>query len=415
MAKDVKVPNMGESISSGILASWHVKDGDIVSSGQTLYELETDKITSEGQAETSGKISLNVSEGDEVEIGQVIAVIDESASTENAPKPTQQTASPQKETPAPAPTFSSAQTQNLESLSPAARRAAQETQADLSQIEGTGKEGRITKSDILSATEEKMRSKEEKTFPQNHSAPTKPSSFLSEEVEGRTSRSKMTPMRRKIAERLVASKQETAMLTTFNEVDMSSIMALRKTHQETFVKKHGVKLGFMSFFVKAVVNALKQVPQINAQIDGDSIIQNHFYDISIAVGGPKGLVVPVVKNCDTLSFAEIEQAIISYATKAKEGKLAIEEMMGGCFTITNGGIYGSMLSTPIINPPQSAILGMHNIKERAVVVNSQIVARPMMYLALSYDHRIVDGKEAVTFLNTVKEALEDPTKLLLKI
>ncbi len=225
----------------------------------------------------------------------------------------------------------------------------------------------------------------------------------------------MTPLRRKIAERLVAAKQEAAMLTTFNEVDMSAVMAARKKYQDKFFEKHGVKLGFMSFFVKASVKALQEIPEINAQIDGDEIIENHFYDISIAVGGPKGLMVPVVRDCDKLSFAGIEQEIINYAKKVKEGKIAIEDLQEGVFTITNGGIYGSMLSTPILNAPQSAILGMHNIKERAVVVNGEIVVRPMMYLALSYDHRIVDGKEAVTFLNMIKELLEDPARLLFEI
>ena len=262
----------------------------------------------------------------------------------------------------------------------------------------------MTKGDMLAALNAQAKA-----------APAMPAASAQSAVlaSGKTSRRKMTPLRRKIAERLVAAQHEAAMLTTFNEVDMSAVMALRKKHQELFTEKHGVKLGFMSFFVKAAVLALQNVPEINAQIDGDEIIQNHYYDIAIAIGAPKGLVVPVVRDCDELSFAQIESEIIKYSKKAKEGKLAIEDMTGGVFTITNGGIYGSMLSTPILNSPQAAILGMHNIVERAVVVNGQVVVRPIMYIALSYDHRIVDGKEAVTFLKTIKDAIEDPSRLFL--
>lgn len=402
MSIQVKVPSMGESITSGILAAWHVKDGDFVTTGQVLYELETDKITSEGQAEASGVISIKAGLGDEVEIGQVIALIDETAkapaeaavtstATTHAPEPKKIEQSP------------AAQSPKHEAISPAVRRIAEETKIEPSSLLGSGKDGRVTKGDMLAATEK-----------QSFTPPTIPTPKPIS-PEGRTTRKKMTPLRRKIAERLVAAKQEAAMLTTFNEVDMSAVMAARKKYQDKFFEKHGVKLGFMSFFVKASVKALQQIPEINAQIDGDDIIENHFYDISIAVGGPKGLMVPVVRNCDKLSFAAIEQEIINYAKKVKDGKIAIEDLQGGVFTITNGGIYGSMLSTPILNAPQSAILGMHNIKERAVVVNGEIVVRPMMYLALSYDHRIVDGKEAVTFLNIIKDLLEDPARLLFEI
>lgn len=398
MATEVKVPAMGESITSGILSAWLVKDGDVVSQGQALYELETDKITSEAVAEVGGKVSLKVAEGDEVEIGQVVAEIDESvsapaASAEPSPAPkAEPTSAPAKDA------------KPHEAISPAVQRISKETGVDPASVKGTGKDGRVTKGDMLAAP----------AAPKKESAPA-PVRKAPVASGERTTRIKMTPLRKKIAEHLVAAQHEAAMLTTFNEVDMSPIMNLRKKHQDAFVAKHGCKLGFMSFFVKASVHALKTIPAINTQIDGDHLIQNHFYDIGVAVGGPKGLMVPVVRDCDQLDFAGIEKGIISYATKVKEGKIAIDDLQGGVFTISNGGIYGSMLSTPILNAPQSAILGMHNIKERAVVVNGEIVIRPMMYLALSYDHRVVDGKEAVTFLNTIRECLEDPTRLLFEI
>lgn len=402
MSIQVKVPSMGESITSGILAAWHVKDGDYVTSGQVLYELETDKITSEGQAESAGVISLKAGLGDEVEIGQVIALIDETAkapaggAAPAAKAPEAKTAEVVK-----AP---EAKATSHDAVSPAVRRIAEESKISPTTVDGSGKDGRVTKGDMLTAIEK-----------QPTAGTTAPTSAKPAATEGRTTRKKMTPLRKKIAERLVAAKQEAAMLTTFNEVDMSAVMAARKKYQDKFFEKHGVKLGFMSFFVKASVKALQQIPEINAQIDGDEIIQNHFFDISIAVGGPKGLMVPVVRDCDKLSFAGVEKEIINNAKKVKEGKISIDDLQGGVFTITNGGIYGSMLSTPILNAPQSAILGMHNIKDRAVVVNGEIVVRPMMYLALSYDHRIVDGKEAVTFLNIIKDLLEDPARLLFEI
>lgn len=408
MSIDVKIPSMGESITSGILSVWHVQDGDIVAAGQVIYELETDKITSEGQAESGGKISLKVAQGDEVSIGQVIASIDETAQT-----PTSGTATPATTKPSPqAPSKPSepATSSTHDAISPAVRRISEESGLSPSTIEGTGKAGRVTKGDMLSALEKSP-------TPSATSIPTPPAVQASsaKPIAGRTSRKKMSPLRRKIAERLVAAKQEAAMLTTFNEVDMSAVIAARKKYQDKFFETHGVKLGFMSFFVKATVKALQWIPEINAQIEGDEIIQNHFYDIGIAVGGPKGLMVPVVRDCDKLSFASIEQNIINYAKKIRDGKINIDDLQGGIFTITNGGIYGSMLSTPILNAPQSAILGMHNIKERAVVVNGEIVIRPMMYLALSYDHRVIDGKEAVTFLNIIKEQIEDPSRLLFEI
>ncbi|MCC5841452.1 MAG: 2-oxoglutarate dehydrogenase complex dihydrolipoyllysine-residue succinyltransferase [Opitutales bacterium] len=422
MATEVKVPAMGESISSGILAAWHVKDGDRVEQGQSLFDLETDKITSEGTAEVAGVISLKVAEGDEVEIGAVIAEIDESASGGSSKKEEKA----EKES-TPASSDSAKASGSDHPASPAVRRLADESGIDPKTVEGSGKDGRVLKGDMLAAIESKEKepspsspeSRESgKVPPTRDSSPSSPppAPAKAKPADGeRQTRKKMTPLRRTIAQRLVEAQQTTAMLTTFNEVNMGPVMELRKKHQEAFVKAYGVKLGFMSFFTKAVVQALQAVPAVNAQIDGQEIVQNHFYDIGIAVSTPKGLLVPVVRDCDGLSFAGIEKSIIDYANKAKEGKIGIDDLQGGVFTITNGGIFGSMLSTPILNQPQSAILGMHTIKDRPVVENGEIVIRPMMYLALSYDHRIVDGREAVTFLVKVKDAIEDPSRLLFGI
>jgi 2-oxoglutarate dehydrogenase E2 component (dihydrolipoamide succinyltransferase) len=427
MAIEVKIPAMGESISSGILASWHVKDGDYVESGQTLFELETDKITSEATAEESGVIALKAAEGDEVEIGQVVALIDTEAKdksskgSDKAESKSEPRKGSEESTVVEKPAASSADkspeiaTQAVSgTLSPAARRAAEETGVDLSTVEGSGKDGRITKGDILAAAEaaeakpvaDASKADSSADASGAKAAPSKTSN------QERETRRKMSPLRRKIAERLVAATQEAALLTTFNEVDMGAVMALRKSHQDDFVKRHGVKLGFMSFFVKATTHALKAVPAVNARIEGDTIVSQHYYDIGVAVGTDKGLMVPVLRDCDQKSFARIEQDILDFAQSAREGKIKMEDLQGGVFTISNGGIYGSMLSTPIINYPQPAILGLHNIQERPVVRNGQIVARPMMYLALSYDHRLIDGKEAVTFLAAIKNAIEDPSRLM---
>ncbi|MBK1876370.1 2-oxoglutarate dehydrogenase complex dihydrolipoyllysine-residue succinyltransferase [Pelagicoccus mobilis] len=409
MATEVKVPALGESITSGIIAAWNVKDGDYVQKDQVLYELETDKITSEGLAEVAGVISLSAEEGDEVEIGAIIASIDESAEAPAGGKAP--AAAPAAEEPAPA--AAEVPAEQSDAISPAVRRIAAEENIDPATVTGTGKGGRVTKGDMLKAEPTNRMPAAEPAKPATP-APVKPAAAAVPAGE-RTTRKRMTPLRAKIAERLVSAQQEAAMLTTFNEADMSAIKKLRAQYQDSFVKKHGIKLGFMSLFVKAVVNALQEVPGLNAQIDGNEIVQNHFYDIGIAVSTPKGLMVPVVRNCDQLSLAEIEQEIINYATKAREGKIGIDDLSGGVFTITNGGIFGSMLSTPILNAPQSGILGMHTIQDRPVAVNGQVEIRPMMYLAVSYDHRIVDGKEAVTFLVKVKQALEDPARLLLGV
>jgi 2-oxoglutarate dehydrogenase E2 component (dihydrolipoamide succinyltransferase) len=420
-AIEVKIPPMGESISSGILAKWHVKDGDVVKKDQPIFELETDKITSEGLAETAGRISLKVGAGDEVKIGQVVATLDSAASGGAAAKaeaaPTISTGASGTATSAvPNPYAPPATKQAAEATaqSPAVRRLAGETGLDPSTVAGTGKGGRVTKGDMLGATEAAP-AKPAAVSPPSPSSPSSASVSPPASPSARQTRRKMTPLRAKIAQRLVAAQHEAAMLTTFNEVDMSAVMALRAKYQDDFVKKHGVKVGFMSFFAKAVVHALKEVPAVNAQIDGDSIVENHYYDIGVAVSTEKGLMVPVIRNADALGMAEIEKAIADVAKRAREGKITLADLEGGVFTITNGGIFGSMLSTPIINPPQSAILGLHAINERPVAVDGQVVIRPMMYLALSYDHRLVDGKEAVTFLVKVKQAIEDPARLVIGI
>ncbi|MBC8041656.1 MAG: 2-oxoglutarate dehydrogenase complex dihydrolipoyllysine-residue succinyltransferase, partial [Opitutaceae bacterium] len=390
-------------ITSGVLAKWHVADGTVVKKDQPLFELETDKITSEGLAESAGKITFKVQPGTEVKIGEVVATLDTSVAagaSEAAPA-------------APAPAAAAKSTEQ----SPAVRRIVAETNVDVSKIAGTGKAGRVTKGDALAAAESAPKAATvsaaiaaapETSFPT--AAP-----IVTTVPNGKRSRVKMSKLRQTIAKRLVSAQHEAAMLTTFNEVDMSAVMALRAKYQDDFVKKNGVKLGFMSFFTKAVVHALKEVPAINAQLDGDEVIQNHYFDISMAVSTEKGLVVPVVRGCDQLDMAGIEKAIGEVAKKARDGKLGLPDFEGGCFTITNGGIFGSMLSTPIINAPQSAILGLHAINDRPVALNGQVVIRPMMYLALSYDHRLVDGKEAVTFLVKIKQAIEDPTRLLLSV
>ena len=437
MSKEVIIPALGESITSGILSSWKVDEGSYVELDQPIYELETDKITQEGLADTSGIIKFLAQEGDEVEIGATIATIDESAdsptgsatdstkedkdtehtqtSLETSPEPKkdiQETVAVEEKTSAS--TESPSQPKSAvesSTYSPAVRKLLQETGIDPSSIKGTGKDGRLTKGDVLKAQNQEKAD----TVPREVASTPSPAVGSKPSSDDRVTRRPLTPIRRKIASRLVEAQQTAAILSTFNEVDLSAVMALRKSHQDSFVKANGVKLGFMSFFVKAVVHALKAVPGINVRIEGDQLVEHHYYDIGVAVGTERGLVVPVLRDCDQMTFAEIEQGIVGFAEKARSGGITLEDMQGGCFTITNGGIYGSLLSTPIINPPQSGILGMHTIQERPVVRNGEIVARPMMYLALSYDHRVVDGKEAVTFLVKIKEAIEEPARLALGI
>jgi len=426
MSIEVKIPPMGESITSGVLAKWHVKDGDLVKKDQPLFELETDKITSEGTAEAAGRIAISVSAGAEVKIGQVVATIDEAA-TSAAAAGADLSAAPSakaepREAAAPAATNQKSAIENPQSgetaVSPAVRRLAAETGLDPASVSGTGKAGRVTKGDLLAAVEAKPTAPASlATTPIIPAAAATPIKNQESKIENssRQTRTKMTKLRQTIASRLVRAQQEAAMLTTFNECDMSAVMALRAKYQDDFVKKHGVKLGFMSFFAKAVVHALKEVPAVNAQIDGDQIVQNHYFDVGVAVSTDKGLMVPVIRQCDLLGMAEIEKSIAEVAKKAREGKITFADLEGGVFTITNGGIFGSMLSTPILNAPQSAILGLHAINERPIALNGQVVIRPMMYLALSYDHRLIDGREAVTFLVKVKQAIEDPARLAIGI
>jgi 2-oxoglutarate dehydrogenase E2 component (dihydrolipoamide succinyltransferase) len=383
---EVKIPPMGESITSGILAKWHVKDGDVVKKDQPLFELETDKITSESAAEAAGKITLKAAAGDEVKIGQVVAIIDPEVRDQ---KP-EASSAPTAEAPAKVSPPAAAE---AKPKAPTAEPAAKASAAPAAKSQISESKSQIKSSVPTPASTPKV------------SVPT----------GERQTRRKLSPLRQRIAERLVAAQHEAAMLTTFNEVDMSAIMAIRAKYQDDFVKKNGLKLGFMSFFVKAVVSALKEVPAVNAQLDGDTLVENHFYDIGVAVSTERGLMVPVIRDCAALGMAAIEKAIAEVAAKARDGKIALTDLEGGVFTITNGGIFGSLLSTPIINPPQSAILGMHTIQERPVAINGQVVIRPMMYVALSYDHRIVDGREAVTFLVKVKQSLEDPARLLLSV
>ncbi|MBS0662755.1 MAG: 2-oxoglutarate dehydrogenase complex dihydrolipoyllysine-residue succinyltransferase [Verrucomicrobia bacterium] len=403
MLIEVKIPPMGESISSGVLVKWHVKDGDIVQKDQLLFELETDKITSEGTAESAGRISLRVEAGAEVKIGQVVAAIDP-ATVGQPPATGSQPSGASAPSPAPLPAESRAL---VSEVSPAVRRLAAETGIDPASVAGTGKAGRVTKGDMLAAAAKPAGPAPDAPNPPAETRPSPPA--------GRQTRRKLSPLRQKIAQRLVAAQHEAAMLTTFNEVDMSAVMHLRAKYQESFVKRHGVKLGFMSFFVKAVVHALQEVPAVNSQLAGDQLIENHYFDLGVAVSTDRGLLVPVVRDCDLLSMAAIEQQIALAAAKARDGKVTLADLEGGVFTITNGGIFGSLLSTPIINPPQSAILGMHSITERPVAVDGQVVIRPMMYVALSYDHRVIDGRQAVTFLVKVKQMLEDPARLALGV
>ena len=422
MAVEVKIPPMGESITGGLLAAWLVKSGDAVRKGQPLFSYETDKVTSEGTAEVDGKITIAVDAGTEVLVNQVVATIEAGAAGNASSAPAAAAPAVAKTasaTPAPAPKAApvAAKSGAAAEVSPAVRRLSAETGLDPAGVEGSGKAGRVTKGDMLAALagQSPIRAvaptaSAPSAAPSAPAAPAAPVSIPSR--DGRTTRKRMSPLRRKIAERLVQAKTETAMLTTFNEVNMAPVMELRKRHGEEFLKKYGVKLGFMSFFVKAAVQAMKEVPAINAQLDGEDIVENNFFDIGVAVGTDKGLMVPVVRDCDQLNFAGIEKAIGDFGKRARDGKIQLPELQGGVFTISNGGIYGSMLSTPFLNHPQAAIMGLHNIVERPVAENGQVVISPIMYLALSYDHRIIDGKEAVTFLVKVRQFIEDPQRLL---
>ena len=434
MSTEIVIPNVGESVTSGVISAWSVEDGAYVERDQTVLELETDKVTMEVPAPASGVVKHTASEGDEVDVGAVVGSIDESAakpaadaggaSSEPESKPE---AKPESK-PAPAAAAGSAGGTTAVASAPArpsthtssddvkatplARKLAEDKGVDLGSINGTGAGGRIREQDVLAALQSSGKASA-------GGVQTSPASGPSRTI----TTERMSPMRQRIASRLVEAQQTAAMLTTFNEVDMGEVMDLRKMHKEAFSEKHGVNLGFMSFFVKACTQALAKFPKINSYIvaggDGKPAVQNHDYaDVAIAVSGPKGLVVPVLRSAETMSFATIESTIKDMALRARDGKISLEEMQGGTFTITNGGIFGSLMSTPILNPPQSAILGMHGIKKRAIEYpngSGQIALRPMMYLALSYDHRIVDGAEAVQFLVSIKDAIEDPARLMLDL
>ncbi|MEY2753217.1 MAG: 2-oxoglutarate dehydrogenase complex dihydrolipoyllysine-residue succinyltransferase [Bacteroidota bacterium] len=393
MILDMKVPSPGESISEVEIATWLVSSGDYVEKDQAIAEVDSDKATLELPAEAAGVIEILVEPGTTVAVGQVVCRIDTSAAApEGGAKPAASAVpNPMPVAAAPAPATATA-TYATGTASPAAKKILAEKGMDASQVAGTGKDGRITKEDAVNA---------------------KVSMGTASSAGRGETRTRMSALRRKLATRLVSVKNETAMLTTFNEVDMKPIMDLRKEYKDAFAAKHGVGLGFMSFFTLASVRALKMFPAVASMIDGDDMVSFDTTDISVAVSGPKGLMVPVLRNADQMSFADVEAGIKDLATKVRDGKISVDEMTGGCFTITNGGVFGSMLSTPIINPPQSAILGMHNIVERPVVRDGQIVVRPIMYVAMSYDHRIIDGRESVGTLVAIKEALENPVELLM--
>jgi len=455
MSHQIKIPPVGESVVSALVARWHIADGATVEKGQTLVTLETDKVSNELEAEVAGTVSITVEDGEEVEIGTVIGLIAAgAASGGSAPAPAPETqAAPQA---TPTPVASGPTGEKIDIVVPAAGESITsatvaawvvsnndfvkkgqvlvtlDTDKVSSELEAEA--SGVVSIEVSEGTEvsigEKLGSiavSETPASPAPVASDPKPVKAVASALpapapklqvvqdDSRVTRRKMTPLRRKIAQHLVNAQQTAAILTTFNEVDMSAVMNLRKSVQEDFVGKHGVKLGFMSLFTKAVVQGLKDVPSINARIEGNEIIENHFYDIGIAIGTEKGLIVPVVRDCDQKSFAQIEKDIIEYAVRSKEGKIDLSDLSGGVFTISNGGVYGSLLSTPILNPPQSGILGMHTIQQRPMAVDGKVEIRPMMYLALSYDHRLVDGKEAVTFLIRIKDCLENPTRMMLEM
>lgn len=403
MKLEIKVPPVGESISEVTLSRWIKQSGDYVEMDEIIAELESDKATFELTAEQAGVLSTVATEGDTLAIGAIVCNIDTEAKA-SASKPTDK---PADKVEVKTEVSSSKESYANGHPSPAAAKILAEKGVDASSVNGTGKDGRITKEDALAASATKVEKAKTETKATNTEV------FVAGSRNAR--KEKMSSLRKTVAKRLVAVKNETAMLTTFNEVDMQPIMDIRAKYKDKFKEKHGVGLGFMSFFTKAVCEALKEFPAVNAQINGEEIIYHDFVDMSIAVSAPKGLVVPVIRNAESMSLAQIEKAVAELAGKARDNKLTIEEMTGGTFTITNGGVFGSMMSTPIINSPQSAILGMHNIVERPMAVNGQVVIKPMMYLALSYDHRIIDGRESVGFLVKVKQYLEDPQRLLLGV
>ncbi|HZH27560.1 MAG TPA: 2-oxoglutarate dehydrogenase complex dihydrolipoyllysine-residue succinyltransferase [Azospirillaceae bacterium] len=421
MATEIKVPTLGESVTEATIARWLKKPGDAVKADEAVVELETDKVTLEVNAPAAGVLSdIQVNEGDTVGVGAVLGHIGEGAGAGAAAKPAPAPkAAPQPAMAAPVtavaasavPPPAPAAAGKNDVLAPSVRKLVEENRIDPSQVAGSGKDGRLTKGDVIGFLENRPTA----------SAPAAPAPAAPAAPSGprpradREERVRMSKLRQTIARRLKEAQNTAAMLTTFNEVDMTNVMALRNEYKDQFEKKHGVKLGFMSFFVKACIEALKEIPAVNAEIDGTDIVYKNYYDIGVAVGTPQGLVVPVVRDADKMSFAGVEKKIGELGKRARDGKLSMEELTGGTFTISNGGVYGSLMSTPILNTPQSGILGMHKTQERPMVVNGKIEIRPMMYLALSYDHRIIDGREAVTFLVRVKECIEDPQRLLLAV
>ncbi|PIB25688.1 dihydrolipoamide succinyltransferase [Amylibacter kogurei] len=400
---EVRVPTLGESVTEATVATWFKQPGDAVAVDEMLCELETDKVTVEVPSPVAGVLSeIVAAEGETVGVDALLASITEGATADApaaGPAPTAEKPTPEK------PSEQAPETDAKNA--PSAEKLAADNNVDIANVAGSGRDGRVMKGDVLSAMNNPQ--------PVVASAPKAASAPRSDDNADREERVKMTRLRQTIARRLKESQNTAAMLTTYNEVDMSAVMDLRNEYKELFMKKHGVKLGFMSFFTKACCHALKEIPEVNAEIDGTDVVYKNYVNMGIATGTPTGLVVPVIRDADSLSFAQIEKAIAEKGARARDGKLGMDEMQGGSFTISNGGVYGSLMSSPILNPPQSGILGMHSIQKRAVVVNDEIVIRPMMYLALSYDHRIVDGKGAVTFLVRVKEALEDPRRLLMDL
>jgi 2-oxoglutarate dehydrogenase E2 component (dihydrolipoamide succinyltransferase) len=424
MKIEVKVPSVGESITEALLAQWFKKDGDAVRKDEPLFVLETDKVTLEVTAEAAGRLSIVVPAGTTVKIGAIVGIISAAGAAEmerpaaegDPPQPKASVPEPagveKPPAAAPIPAAAAEARAALEGLPPSVRRLVGEHRLDVGRIQGTGPGGRITKGDVLLYIEQAEKGPASAAEP----APAAPAVCPPcETVKEEISRRPMTPIRRRIAERLLKARQNTAMLTTFNDIDMSAVIELRRRYKESFQKKYGVSLGFMSFFIKASVEALRATPKINAYIDGSDIIYHHYYHIGVAVGSERGLVVPVIRHADQLSFAELEKAIVDFVAKINANRLGLNDLEGGTFTITNGGVFGSLLSTPILNTPQSGILGMHRVDPRPVAVNGQVAIRPMMYVALSYDHRIVDGREAVTFLRHIKECIENPERIMMEI
>jgi 2-oxoglutarate dehydrogenase E2 component (dihydrolipoamide succinyltransferase) len=427
MSSNIVVPALGESVTEATVAKWMKQQGDSIAADEALVELETDKVTLEVYAPVAGVLSeIRVPEGQSVEVGAVLGVIGDGAGVTKPPPAAKPAAAPASAAakPAPAPTPAAAPKPVVPAaaaLSPAVRKLIEENKLDAAAIPASGKDGRLTKEDVQKFLETRApKAAPAAPAPQPAARPAPapapaapPPPAAPRELGAREERVRMTRLRKRIAERLKLAQNTAAMLTTFNEVDMTNVMALRAHHKDTFEKKHGVKLGFMSFFVKAAIVALKEIPAVNGEIDGDDIIYKNHYDIGVAVGTEQGLVVPVVRDADAMTFADIEKKISELGLKARDGKLTIDELTGGTFTISNGGVYGSLMSTPILNPPQSGILGMHKIQPRPIAIGDKVEVRPMMYLALSYDHRIVDGREAVTFLVRIKECIEDPQRILL--